>query len=61
MKQSDIPVQTLNNDFSALTEENRKNVIEMTKFLIMTQNTIVPELLHFDKTNPIINDGRQAL
>jgi len=39
----------LNNDFSALTEENRNSVIEMIKFLIITQNTIVPELLHLEK------------
>jgi len=42
-------METLNNDFSVLTEENRESVIEMTKFLIITQNTVVPELLHLDK------------
>jgi len=49
MKEMDNSIQTLNNDFSRLTEENRKSVLEMTKFLIITQNTIVPELLHIDK------------
>jgi len=49
MKEMVDTIQTLNNDFSALTEENRKSVIEMTKFLIITQNTIIPELLNFDK------------
>jgi len=43
-------IQTLNNDFSILTDENRKSVIEMIKFLIITQNAIVPELLHIDKS-----------
>ena len=41
--------QTLNNDYALLTEENRKKVIEMTKFLVLTQNTIVPELLNLEK------------
>jgi hypothetical protein len=49
MEEARDSIQTLNNDFSVLTEENRKSVIEMTKFLIITQNTIVPELLHLDK------------
>ena len=49
MKRADSINQTLDNDFSALTEENRASVIEMTRFLIITQNTIVPELLNPDK------------
>jgi len=49
MKEDGDSIQTLNNDFSVLTEENRKSVIEMTKFLIITQNNIVPELLHFEQ------------
>lgn len=50
MKQDEDPVQTLKNDFSLLTEENRKSVIEMTRFLVITQNSIVPEFLNFYKT-----------
>jgi hypothetical protein len=49
MKDTGDSIQILNNDFSMLTEENRESVIEMTRFLIITQNTIVPELLHLDK------------
>lgn len=49
MKEAGDSIQTLNNDFSELTEENRKSVLEMTKFLIITQNTIVPELLNLEK------------
>jgi len=56
MKEVNNSIQTLNNDFSILTEENRKSVIEMTKFLIITQNSIVPELLHLDK-NKFIEEG----
>jgi hypothetical protein len=48
MKEKIDSIQTLNNDFPVLTEENRESVIEMTKFLIITQNTVVPELLHLD-------------
>ena len=32
-------------DFSALSEENKKKVLDMTKFLVLTQNTIVPAML----------------
>jgi len=49
MKELVDSIQMLNKDFSELTEENRKSVLEMTKFLIITQNTIVPELLNIDK------------
>ena len=49
MKEAVDSIQILNNDFSVLTEENRNSVIEMTKFLIITQNTIVPELLQLEK------------
>jgi hypothetical protein len=31
--------------FSILNESDRKRVIEMTRFLILTQNTIVPGFL----------------
>jgi hypothetical protein len=37
--------ETLKQNFSILNEYNRRNVIEMTKFLILTQNTIVPGFL----------------
>ena len=49
MKEFGDSVQMLRSDFSVLTEENRKSVIEMAKFLIITQNNIVPELLHLEK------------
>ena len=42
-------VKTLNNDFAVLTEENRNRVIEMARFLIITQNAIVPELLRLER------------
>jgi hypothetical protein len=32
-------------DFSVLTEENKKKAVEMTKFLVLTQNAIIPEML----------------
>jgi len=32
-----------------LTDDNQKSVIEMTKFLILTQNTIIPEMLNSSK------------
>ncbi|MCL2293648.1 MAG: hypothetical protein FWC36_02115 [Spirochaetes bacterium] len=38
--------KTLDKDFSALTEENKKNVLEMTRLLVLTQNTIVPKILN---------------
>ena len=49
MKEDGDSIQILNNDFSVLTEENRKSIIEMAKFLVITQNNIVPGLLHLDK------------
>jgi hypothetical protein len=37
--------EILQHDFSVLNETNRKNIIEMTKFLVLTQNTIVSGFL----------------
>jgi hypothetical protein len=37
--------EILQHDFLVLNEANRKSVIEMTKFLVLTQNTIVPRFL----------------
>jgi hypothetical protein len=37
--------EILRHDFSALNEDNREKVVEMTKFLVLTQNTIVPGFL----------------
>jgi len=51
MKESGNSIQTLNHEFSLLTEENRQSVIEMIKFLIITQNNIVPGFFNFDKKN----------
>jgi hypothetical protein len=42
--------EILNKDFSALTEKNKKSVIDMTKFLVITQNAIVPNIL--DENTP---------
>jgi len=49
MKEAGNSIQTLNHEFSLLTEENRQSVIEMTKFLVITQNSIVPEYFNFNK------------
>ena len=56
MNQSENLTETLNKDFSALTDDNKKNVLEMTKFLILTQNTIIPEML-----NPSKNEENKYL
>jgi hypothetical protein len=37
--------EVLRAEFSALNDTNKKSVIEMTKFLILTQNNIVPGFL----------------
>jgi hypothetical protein len=37
--------ETLKQDFSILNENNKKKIADMTKFLILTQNTIVPGFL----------------
>jgi len=49
MKEAGNSIQMLNHEFSLLTEENRQGVIEMIKFLIITQNSVVPGFLNFDK------------
>ena len=56
MNQSENLTETLNKDFSALTDDNKKSVLEMTKFLVLTQNTIIPEML-----NPSKNEESKVL
>ena len=48
--------ETLNKDFPALTDDNKKSVLEMTKFLILTQNTIIPGML-----KPLKNEENKGL
>ena len=49
MNETENLTETLNNDFSSLTDDNKKSVLEMTKFLVLTQNTIIPEMLNPSK------------
>jgi hypothetical protein len=37
--------EILEQDFPALNEANKKGVIEMAKFLVLTQNSIIPGFL----------------
>jgi hypothetical protein len=46
MERVEDTTKTLDKDFSALTAENKKKVLEMTKFLVLTQETIIPEMLN---------------
>jgi hypothetical protein len=34
--------EALNKDFPILTEENKKSIVDMAKFLVLAQNNIVP-------------------
>jgi hypothetical protein len=38
-------LETFNKDFPALTEENKSSILDMTKFLVITQNSVVPSML----------------
>jgi hypothetical protein len=49
MEQAEDMNETLNKDFSVLTEDNKKKVLEMTKFLVLTQKTIIPKILNLTK------------
>jgi hypothetical protein len=53
--------ETLNKDFSTLTEENKKSVIEMTKFLVITQNAIVPNILNENVSDTPVEKEKQGL
>jgi len=37
--------EVMNKDFACLTGKNKEKVLDMTKFLVLTQNTIVPAIL----------------
>jgi hypothetical protein len=53
--------EILEQDFSVLNETNKKKVVEMTKFLVLTQNTIIPGFLEekgpFDMSVEIEKEG----
>jgi hypothetical protein len=46
--------EILKQDFPVLNEANKKKMVEMTKFLVLTQNTIV---LGFLERHEIANHG----
>jgi hypothetical protein len=56
--------ELMKQDFSVLNEANRKGVIEMAKFLVLTQNTIVPGLLEengpVDMSKQIQKEGKEV-
>jgi hypothetical protein len=37
--------EILRHDFLVLNEANRRKIVDMTKFLVLTQDTIIPGLL----------------
>jgi hypothetical protein len=41
-------MKILQKDFSVLNESNKKKIVDMTKFLVLAQNTIVPGFLEDD-------------
>jgi hypothetical protein len=45
MEEDKEMTEVLRRDFSVPNESNRKKAVEMTKFLVLTQNTIVPGFL----------------
>jgi hypothetical protein len=45
METDEEMTETLEKDFSVLSDRNKKNIIEMTKFLVLTQDTVVPGFL----------------
>jgi hypothetical protein len=45
MNQEEKQLQDLNKEFTSLNEMNRENIVNMTKFLVLTQDTIIPEML----------------
>jgi hypothetical protein len=54
-------VEILKQDFSTLNEATRKSIIEMTKFLVLTQNTIVPEILHKDQNITVEKNEKEGV
>jgi hypothetical protein len=57
MKTNEEMMETLQQDFPALNDKNKKNVIEMTKFLVLTQNTVVPGFL--EEKGPSVDGSPQ--
>jgi hypothetical protein len=53
--------ETLEQDFSVLNEENKKKIVEMTKFLVLTQNTIVPGFLEEKSPVDMSNKERKKI
>jgi len=46
-------LRAMETDFSALTEAHKKRALEMTKFLALTQNVIVPAILSPEPRQPV--------
>jgi hypothetical protein len=44
-KDKEKMLETFNKTFPALTDENKLSILAMTKFLVITQNSVVPAML----------------
>ena len=53
MKADKDMLEAMISDFSVLSEENKRKIIETTKFLVHTQNIKIPELLAENRTRQI--------
>jgi hypothetical protein len=45
-EREETTIEYANRGFLMLTKENRQKVIDMLKFLVLTQNTVIPEVLN---------------
>jgi hypothetical protein len=53
-------IEVLRAEFSILNEANRKKIVDMTKFLVLTQNDIVPGFLQEKALNDMAMCGKKG-
>ncbi|MFP3040611.1 hypothetical protein LQZ19_02205 [Treponema primitia] len=45
-KDKEKMLETFNKNFPALTEENKLSILAITKFLVRTQDTVIPSIFN---------------
>jgi hypothetical protein len=53
LTQEQLEMKLMNKGFVCLTGENKKKILNVTKFLVLTQKTIVPAMLQDEQQRTI--------
>jgi hypothetical protein len=57
-KNKEKMLKTFNKTFPDLTDENKLSILDMTKFLVLAQNSVIPSLLEHQHIPPQADNAK---